>query len=462
MFAPRSPQLRRLLADNAAAAKRATTREVALGAGALEAVAGLFARHFPGHNALVVSDDHTLAAAGEGVEAALLAADIQVRRVVLEPRAGDDHLVCEDGVIAAFKTMLEATPNAIGVAVGAGSVNDVVKYASHLLGREYACVPTAASMNGYTSTIAAILQQGVKRTLPCGQPVFIVADAAILAAAPSVLNRAGFGDLLSKPVSHGDWLLSHLVRGVPYTTAPNDVLDELFATLLKEAPAVGRADTDGLAVLMEAILISGFSMAIAGSSAPASGGEHLVSHYWDMEQLDHGAPLLGLHGTQVGIATRLSAMLFEKLLAIDPATIDPARLAARWSEAHAGARFEALASEHPTLSPAIVGEIRTQLQRKQKVGAELEAELTLVRDRWPEIRARIAAVMLGVPTIETALREAGCATRASDIGCDRARLIHTLRVCRHIRDRYVAFDLMDDLGLLEGWAQEVADAADAS
>lgn len=470
MFEPRSPQLRRLLGDNAAAQAHQVSREgrdaaahgtraVALGPGALAAVPALFARHFPGRDALIVADDHTLLAAGEAVEALLAQSDIPTRRVVLEPRPGDDHLICEDGVIAAFKTILESNPNAIGVAVGAGTVNDIVKYASHLLGRAYACVPTAASMNGYTSTIAAILQGGVKRTLPCGQPVFIVADAAVLAAAPSVLNQAGFGDLLSKPVSHGDWLLSHLVRGVPYTTAPNDVLDELFATLLKEAPAVGRASTEGLAILMEAILISGFSMAIAGSSAPASGGEHLVSHYWDMEQLDHGAPLLGLHGTQVGVATRLSAMLFEKLLALDPATIDPAALAARWPDT---SRFDALASAHPTLSASIVGEIRTQLARKQKVGAELEAELRLVRDRWPEIRARIAHVMLGVQTIETALREAGCAMRASDIGCDRARLVHTLRVCRHIRDRYVALDLMDDLGLLDAWAQEVAERADGN
>jgi hypothetical protein len=30
-----------------------------------------------------------------------------------------------------------------------------------------------------------------------------------------------------------------------------------------------------------------------------------------------------------------------------------------------------------------------------------------------------------------------------------------------MRDRYVALDLMDDLGLLEGWAEEVVDLAEA-
>ncbi len=290
---------------------------------------GYFAATFPGNDAVVVSDDHTFHAAGLAVETALAQAGITTRRIILEPRAGDDHLVAEDGIITAFETLLAADTNGIAIAVGAGTVNDIAKYASFKNQREYIAVPTAASMNGYTSTIAAVLVGGVKRTLPCDQPVAIFADTNILQAAPAHLNQAGFGDLLSKPVSQGDWLLSHLVRDVPYSTRPNDILEELFAELLIQAPAIGRADVHGLSVLMQAILVSGFSMAVAGSSAPASGGEHLVSHYWDMEQLDAGLPLLGLHGTQVGVATRLSAMLFEALLAVDPATIDPAALAAR-------------------------------------------------------------------------------------------------------------------------------------
>jgi len=209
---------------------------------------------------------------------------------------------------------------------------------------------------------------------------------------------------------------------------------------------------------MEAILVSGFSMAVAGSSAPASGGEHLVSHYWDMEQLDQGLPLLGLHGTQVGVATLLSALLFERLLALDPATIDPAALAARRPDPSA---LDALTSKHTTLRPEVVSEIRRQLERKQKLGPELAAELALVKARWPDLRARIAAVMLPAATIERALADAGCVDRPSALGCARDRAIHTLRVCRHMRDRYVALDLMDDLGLLDGWAADVVDLAEA-
>ena len=45
----------------------------------------------------------------------------------------------------------DATP----VAVGAGTLNDIVKRAAHELERPYLCVATAASMDGYTAFGAA-------------------------------------------------------------------------------------------------------------------------------------------------------------------------------------------------------------------------------------------------------------------------------------------------------------------
>jgi hypothetical protein len=153
-------------------------------------------------------------------------------------------------------------------------------------------------------------------------------------------------------------------------------------------------------------------------------------------------------------------MLFERLLALDPAAIDPESLAAR--RATAGpANIDALIARHDALRPEIVAEIRRQLETKQLLGDALVAELTLIRERWGDIVRRIGAVMLPVATIEKALREAGCPDRPSAIGCDRDRAIHTLRVCRHMRDRYVALDLIDDLGLLDDWATAAVDRAEA-
>lgn len=447
------PALDRLLAPARADLPAGRTRWVSLRPGAMADVTGWLDAEHANAEIVLIADAHTFEAAGEDLEARLGDAGRTVRRLVLEPRPGDDHLVCEEGVIRALQTILAAHPVGFPIAVGAGTVNDTVKMAAHALDRDYAVVPTAASMNGYTSLIGAVLVGGVKRTLPARQPIAIFADLDVLTAAPPVLNQAGFGDLLSKPYSDSDWILSHLVRGVPYDSAPAELLDEVFRELLDKARAVGRADQDGIRVLMEAILLSGFSMTIAGSSAPASGGEHLVSHYWDMEQLHHGRPLFGLHGTQVGVATRASALLFERLIALDADAIDVDAAIARRPDDR---WLDTLDAVHDTLSPEIVAEIRDQLRQKQLHGAALGAELARVKAAWPDIRARLAASLMPAARITQALREAGCADRAGAIGVDLDHMVKTLHVCRHIRSRYVALDLMDDLGLLAAWSADVA------
>ena len=458
-MATASQHLFRLTQAAAETADRDHTRHAVLGEGALAAMPAWLAEHHPGAVDLIVADAHTFAAAGEALQGHLEAAGRTWRTLILEPRPVDDHLVCEDGVIESLAAFLDTFERFNPIAVGAGTISDTVKMASFRLGRGYQAVPTAASMNGYTSAIAAVLSRGVKRTLPCHQPEAVFAELGVLQAAPAHLNQAGFGDLLSKPYSHADWLLSHLVRGGHYSPEAAELLDDAFTELLERAAGVRTSDAAALRLLMETLLVSGFSMAIAGTSAPASGGEHLASHYWDMEQHCRDLPLRGLHGTQVGVGTRLVAMLFERLVALEPEAIDPQAAAARRPDP---SWIDDIASVHPGLTPPVVDEVREQLAAKQRHGAELAAELADVRARWAEIRAALRSSLMPADRVTAALRAAGCTDRASGLGVNMAHLVRTLRVCRQIRSRYVGLDLMDDLGALDGWAADVAQASETT
>lgn len=453
MDAHAHPELDRLTLANRQRGERGTTRHVALGADALAGVAPWLSQAFGASGYLLIADPNTWGAAGERVETQLQSAGLAVERLILEPHPGEADVVCADDVIDALRQRLASAPELIPLAVGAGTVNDIAKMASAQVEREFVVVPTAASMNGYTSSIAAVLQKGVKRTLPAQQPIAIFADTEVVARAPSWLNEAGFGDLLSKPYSTADWLLSHLIRDVPYSTGPGELVERAFSRLVAHAKEVGRAAPEGIDVLMETLLLSGFSMALAGSSAPASGGEHLISHYWDMEQHCRHEPLFALHGTQVGIATLLSARLYERLLALTPDDIDPDAATARRP---APRSLDEVAPLHPRLTPPVVEEVYAQLSAKELHGEALRAEIARVRERWPEIQAQVGALFIPVATTDKALADAGCTRFAEGIGVSDERLVHTLRVCRQMRSRYVALDLIDDLGLLEGWAAEVA------
>ena len=433
------------------------TRHVEVGQGLAPRVAAWVAQAHPDADHQVICDAHTADAAGRAVVQALTEAGTTAQLVVLPPQPGEDHLLCEDGVIEQLRERLAPPPTTNAIAVGSGTINDIVKMATAKLERPYQCVATAASMNGYTSAIAAVLSRGVKRTLPAQQAEAVFADIDVIAAAPAYLNQAGFGDLLSKPYSHADWLLSHLVRNVPYEERPARLLDEAYDALLGEAAAVGASTTAGIGLLTRTILLSGFTMAIAGTSAPASGGEHLVSHYWDMEQHCRDQPLFGLHGTQVGVATRLSAMLFEQLVAVPAEAIDLDAAVSRRPDA---SWLEDLPRRHPRLTPAVVEEVREQITAKQHHGDALRDELARVKAQWPEIQAIVRAVLVPSARIGEALREAGAADRPSAIGVERDHAVATLRVCREIRNRYVALDLMEDLGLLHDAAARVVDAVE--
>lgn len=444
--------LNRLTADAERSGQPGRTRHIALGEGVIEGMAPWLNAQHPGKIDVIVADAHTFEAAGERLEAALMRGGRMTTHLILDPRPGDDELSCETGVIEAMRTFLLASDRFNAIGVGAGTVCDIVKSASTKLERPCQLVPTAASMNGYTSGIVAVLADGVKRTWPCRQAEAIFADIDVIRTAPAVMNQAGFGDLLSKPYSHADWLLSHLVRGVAYSSEAAELLDEAWRQMVARAEGIGKGEAAATRVLMETILVSGFSMAIAGSSAPASGGEHLVSHYWDMEEHCQDRGVRALHGTQVGIGTLVSGRLIEKLVALEPSAIDPEAAAARRADP---SWIDHIDADHPLLTPPVIAEVKAQIREKQRHGQDLRDELHRVRAAWPEIRERLRDSLVPPDEVAQALHDAGATARASGIGVDRAHFERTIRVCRHIRSRYVSFDLIDDLGLLDGWIPEV-------
>ncbi len=63
-------------------------------------------------------------------------------------------------------------------------------------------------------------------------------------------------------------------------------------------------DLDGIRLLATSLLLNGIAMEMCGSSRPASGSEHLISH-----ALDALSARPRLHGLQVGIATYLVSIL---------------------------------------------------------------------------------------------------------------------------------------------------------
>ena len=272
------------------------------------------------------------------------------------------------------------------LAVGSGTVNDIVKRAGELEGKPYTIFGTAASMNGYASGIAAILSNGLKTTVPARPARSIILDTQVLSEAPAELTQAGLGDLMSKPVSDSDWWLANELEESGYSTLPSQIVDHAVQEAIAAAAGLAERDPSAHGALGRALVLSGVAMVVAGSSSPASGGEHLISHLWDMEAHREGRAVR-LHGAQVGVATCISAALYQTIIETQsPQFVNPPR----WAD-------ERVRIERAWRTRACHHGAGTE---KTRSGG---GRVAVLRDRWSDIRDGLAARCNGQRYSATAL-----------------------------------------------------------
>lgn len=198
------------------------------------------------------------------------------------------------------------------LAVGAGTLNDVAKYAGHLLGKPCGVYATAPSMDGFTSGVTPLVENGFKITRPAQTVSDVLMDLSVLAAAPPVMRGAGVGDILAKYCCLADWRISAALTGEVYRCEAAELMYEAVRACDSGIPALIAGKEEGVERLMEALLVSGYAMVIAGNSRPASGAEHHMSHFLEMDFLRRGEKI-PLHGIKVGLGTAVSLWLYHHL-----------------------------------------------------------------------------------------------------------------------------------------------------
>lgn len=255
---------------------------------------------------LLVSDDNTYAAAGRQAAEVLRAAGFAPQEHVFS-RSGE--LVPDERALGELMLALRHRPGML-VSVGAGTVTDVTRYTASISGLPFVAVACAPSMDGYASSVAPLMEGGMKKTLPGVSAQAIFADPDVLAAAPARMLQAGFGDLLGKLTAKADWLLSHHLTGEPHCPYVQGFVDAAVGRCLSKADECRPGNPEYAASLLEGLIVSGLGIAMVGNSRPASGSEHHFAHYWEVRALKEGLAV-PLHGQKVGVAAVLIAELYE-------------------------------------------------------------------------------------------------------------------------------------------------------
>ena len=416
------------------------TRCLELGLRVLTRTAEVFRRLFGDRQALLVADTNTFAAAGKAVQEAFVRAGHACREPFVFT---DPKLYAEHKYVAALEEALKGH-QAIPVAVGSGTINDLTKLASHRAGRPYLVVATAASMDGYTAFGASITYQGSKQTFSCPAPAAVVADLDVICAAPAGMNASGYADLLAKVPAGADWL----VAGALGLEAVDRTAWNIVQGGLREAVAnpggIPERNVEAVRQLTEGLILSGFAMQWARSSRVASGAEHQFSHLWDMQHHVHDGQAPS-HGFKVGIATLAVAGLYEYLLARNLENLDVASCCARWpSETDRERTVRSLFSQEDLRTVAL-----QESQAKWVEPAELGQQLETLKGIWPELRVRLRQQLSPRLELKAMLQAAGAPVEPEEIGISRARLRASFVQAYFLRRRFTVLDLAERCGLLE-------------
>lgn len=420
-----------------AVARSEAIAEILVGRGTLGAVGAVLSRHFPAGRAVVVADENTFEAAGRRVAEALAADGVAVATHVL-PGAPRPKPTVELGTAIA-----EAAGDGTPVAVGSGVINDLVKFAAFRLGRRYLCVPTAASMDGYSSAGAPLAEAGFKKTIPCRAPLAIVADLDVIAAAPAEMSGWGYGDLAGKVPAGGDWIVADALGIEAIDDVAWPLVQGNLAAWLADPAAVRRGEAEAVARLFEGLTLSGLAMEFHGTSRPASGADHQIAHMWEMEGLSHNGERVS-HGACVSVGCLTVLALYDWLIGQDLTAL-PTDEIVRSAPTMADKKSEI----GQLLGPALARRAVAETEAKHLPPAAHRARLDAVAAAWPALSARLEAHMMRAGAMARLLGEAGAPTSAEAIGVSAERLRRSVRAARFIRSRYTVLDLVEECGLLD-------------
>ena len=393
---------------------------------AINDVPALLEETFPGKRPFLIADENTYKAAGEHLFAILPAGKLPPKIYPGTPRLHPDNAYCD--ALAG-----ELPEDCVPVAVGSGVINDIVKRASGIRQIPYCCVPTACSVDGYTSFGAALSVEGFKKTMPCPAPYAIAADLNILKTAPGDMLASGYADLLTKIPAGADWLLADAMGEAP-------IREDIWALIQKNLRK-WVSDAENMQDVFMGLAATGYAMQIMRDSRPASGAEHLMSHIWEMEGLQYQGEDVS-HGFKVGIGTLASSAL-QHFICNTP--LEKARALAGKPET----REEYEKRVDFLLRKGCYGNAKEVAMSKFLPPEKLLERREKIYENWEKIGSRMKEQLFTVDGFKELLAKAGCPTEFEKIGLSREQYLHGVLTAQLIRNRYTCLDLLQEAGLLE-------------
>ncbi|GAB4528786.1 MAG: sn-glycerol-1-phosphate dehydrogenase [Anaerolineae bacterium] len=383
----------------------------------------------------LVADQNTYLALGKAVEEALVARGLDVKTILLEGKevVNDEYYLVQ--------VLIQVSPDdKVFLSVGSGTITDIVRLISHRIGASFIALPTAPSVDGYSSGGAPTVIGGVKQTIYAQPPRAIFADLNTLCAAPRPMIAAGFGDMLGKYTSLADWELGHLVWDEPYSPEIAQRVRDALGDCVAHVGEIASGSAGGIRSLMDALTESGLCMLEFGASPPASGSEHYLSHFLELKLLRENRPAI-LHGAKVGAACILVAAYYQQLGDLTrkqaEERLERTPMPDRESE------IQRIRAAYPAIAGQIIAEQTPFLDMSPQAYSQLKYRII---EHWDQIRA-IAATVPPPQDLAALLRQLDGPTDMRALGLGDEEVAQALEYAHYYRNRFTAIKLSRMLGI---------------
>lgn len=203
------------------------------------------------------------------------------------------------------------------IAIGSGTIHDITRYCAYDIGVDFVSCPTAASVDGFCSSVAAMTWNGCKKTLTAVAPKIVVADLDIIKKAPIRLAKSGFGDMVGKYIALTDWKIGNILVDEYYCDRISQLTFNAAQDSIDSIKGIIDGDAASYEKLIYGLLMSGLAMQMIGNSRPASGAEHHISHIIEMEPESLNVKSDALHGEKVGVGTLIVMRRYKSLVDLE-------------------------------------------------------------------------------------------------------------------------------------------------
>lgn len=256
-------------------------KNIKIGNGTINELSYLL-KEFKNGKIFIIEDENTYEAAGRLVEIKL-GEEFNLSKYIFK----EEHLILDEKALGRLIVEIPENTSLI-LAVGSGSINDLSRFLSYKLHIPYVIVCTAPSMDGYASVVSPLITDGVKTTYNAVYPYAIVADIDILKKAPMYMIQAGLGDILGKYTALADWHMAEILNKEYFCSTIEKLMLKALDNCIKVSQQILTRNSEAIKSITEALILSGLAIGMTGTSRPASGEEHHLSHCWEMVFMNEG------------------------------------------------------------------------------------------------------------------------------------------------------------------------------